>query len=72
MRIFWLNHGLHIDPETQTEANMLVALVKSTHFVTKEQAMVAQDLARTQRLALEPDAEISIADPEFVPSSIPS
>lgn len=35
MRIFWWQHGLHLKPESQEEANMLVALVDNTRFTDK-------------------------------------
>ena len=70
MRIFWLHHGLHIDPESQSEADKLVALVNSIRFVTKEQAMDEQDSARSRRLAIEPDAELGVGNPQIVPGGI--
>ena len=40
MRIFWWQHGLHLEPESQSEADMMVALVDSVKFgrpVSREQ-----------------------------------
>jgi len=61
MRVFWLNHGLHIDPENQEEANALVALVGSVRLVTKSQAMDEQDVA-LKNLSGHPSTELIIAN----------
>jgi hypothetical protein len=56
MRIFWWQHGLHIKPESQSEANMLVALVDSVKF------------GREPESPSEQAAKIVVGDPQFVPS----
>jgi hypothetical protein len=35
MRVFWWQRGLHVEPESQEEANMLVKLVDSVKFVDR-------------------------------------
>ena len=40
MRIFWWQLGLHLKPESQEEANMLVALVDNTRFTDKHELPV--------------------------------
>jgi len=44
MRIFWWQHGLHLKPESQEEANMLVALVDNTRFTDKHESLVKKVL----------------------------
>lgn len=55
MRIFWWQHGLHFEPESQEEANMLVALVDSAKF------------GREPQPSSEQLSKVIIGDPQFVP-----
>ena len=57
MRIFWLNHGLHVDPESEAEARMLISLVEDCKFTTKEKALAEQE-----------SAEVIVGDSQAIPS----
>ncbi len=57
MRIFWWQHGLHLKPESQEEANMLVALVDNTRFTDKHE------------LAVKKVPKITVGDQEAIPKA---
>ena len=57
MRIFWWQHGLHLRPESQEEANMLVALVSNTRFTDKHD------------LAVKEISKIAVGDYEVIPKT---
>ncbi len=63
MRIFWLNHGLHAEPESQEEANILVTLVESVHFTDK--------YGEPRELRRKPLLEGRVIHPQVVPN-VPS
>ena len=65
MRVFWLNHGLHVDPENQGEVDLLKTLAGlPLRFMTRQQAVAEQELS------VEPRAELIVANHEFVPGDI--
>ncbi len=59
MRVFWWQQGLHIEPENQQEASMLVALVDGLKFGRAE-------------LPSEQLAESGVGNAQLVPSAMPS
>ena len=64
MRIFWWQHGLHAEPESQEEADALVALVKSIRW--------GRDMTSDTTLPSSADqgSKLAIGDPKLVPSTL--
>jgi hypothetical protein len=58
MHVFWWQHGLHLQPDNQEEANQLVRLVEGIKF------------GRPDELAIEPILKLVVADAEDVPRGV--
>jgi len=64
MRFFRLNHGLHAEPESQDEANVLVALVEPLKFTDR--------YGNHRELRRKPATEFGIFDSKMVPDGSPT
>ncbi len=69
MHVFWWQHGLHIQPENQEEANLLVAVVDSLKFDKPEWMKVAGGHGCISSSQFDPDE--FVIDQQLIPRDLP-